>query len=146
MDTYNNVKQKLEGEHSSFFSALDGFKTAYVNHEVYPDDEEYEREYSLLINNLKSIKKKVHDIKLEQELILNNNEKELEELNVYIREQKNENKHYRKELNNLDMLDNGSEVLKYDTELHYNIQYRQNVMMVIGNILLIGATFSLFKN
>lgn len=146
MDTYNNVKQKLEGEHSSFFSALDGFKTAYVNHEVHPDDEEYEREYSLLINNLKSIKKKVHDIKLEQELILNNNEKELEELNEYIREQKNENKDYRKELNNLDMLDNGSKILKYDTELHYNIQYRQNVMMVIGNILLIGATFSLFKN
>ena len=146
MDTYNNVKQKLEGEHSSFFSALDGFKTAYVNHEVYPDDEEYDLEYFLLLNNLKSIKKELDDIKSEQEQILENNEKELEELNVYIKEQKDENKHYRKELNNLNMLDNGSKVLKYDTELHYNKQYMQNVIMVIGNVLLTGATYSLFKN
>lgn len=145
IDTYNNELQKIEGLKSSFFSILNGFKYAYLNAKLYPNDESYQTIYNSLIGNLRSNMNELKELDNQYNEKLQNITNELSGLEKNIEDQNKINTAIHKELSGLSALGNGDKILKYDSEEQYNYQYKSNIMIILGVIVLIITLYYLFK-
>lgn len=127
-----HYQEKINEIKSQFFSALDDFKNFYVYYNKNPEVDEFQNNFENsktqlqnLSNNLFRITCLIHENinKLELDMVYIVNKLELEKEN---------NVKLTNSLNNLEITQNGSEILIDDSKEKYNVQYYKNVQMYFG--------------
>lgn len=138
-------KEKINSINSQFFSALDDFKKYYVYYNKNPEVNEFQNYYSSSKGQLQSLSGNLF-------LTTNNIDKSIDDLDKAMSEIANDlekekelNKKMTDILNNLQNTKNGSQILIDDSKTEYNIQYYENIELVVGIFIVGGLLATLFK-
>lgn len=138
-------KEKINSINSQFFSALDDFKKYYVYYNKNPEVNEFQNYYSSSKGQLQSLSGNLF-------LTTNNIDKSIDDLDnsmseiaIDLEKEKELNKKMSDILNNLQNTKNGSQILIDDSKTEYNIQYYENIELLVGIFIVGGLLATLFK-
>ena len=124
---------------------LDEYKKGYVYYNTNPDNNEYARIFSVSSGNVTALNKDLF-------VTTNDIQKNIDDLNVQlnaldkkITEEKKTNAHLIFKLQQLEGMNNGSQVMSGNSQELYKQQYISNWDMVVGILIISGALVTVFR-
>lgn len=139
------INEKIESINSRFFSALDDYKKYYVYYNKNPEVSEFQNYYSNSKSQLLNISKELVNLTNNINKKIISLDVDMSEITKKIDKEKLKNAKMKRLLNNLEISQNGSEILIDDSKKEYNEQYYINLELLVG-IGLLGIVLKvLFK-
>jgi len=124
---------------------LEEFKRNYVIYNQHPNIQEYSNIFSSIKAALASLNKELF-------VLTNDVEQNIEQLNnshqeylFDLEDLKRRNAELKIRLGKASSTNNGADEMNDDAKEQYKYQYLQNVTLFVGNLLLIGTMYKLFK-
>ena len=142
---YVTNSNKIKEIESKFFSVLDDYKKYYVFYNMHPEINENENAFSNADGQLKSLSENLFMITNS----INNSINTLnEEMEIVEQDISKEKARYSKLVEKIKYIDNtyeGSEQLISDTKQEYNMQYYNNLEILLGVGIISVAMYNIFK-
>ena len=137
--------EKINSINSQFFAALDDFKKYYVYYNKNPEVNEFQNYYSSSKGQLQSLSANLFSTTNNIDKSIDDLNTSMEEVAVDLEKEKELNKKLSDILTNLENTKNGSQILIDDSKTEYNIQYYQNIEILIGVVIVGGLLVTMFK-
>jgi hypothetical protein len=146
MNIVDKNNEKIETYREQFYAALGDYKNAYILHKKNPNNNEYERLYTISSAQVDSIDKNVFIFSIKMD-------KDLEKLNSYVSEM-DKNIKQKKEINNdlkskllhIEGNGNGAIIMNENSKELYKYQYVANWTVFLGIFLISYSLYHVFKN
>jgi len=146
MNIVDKNNEKIETYREQFYAALGDYKNAYILHKKNPNNNEYERLYTMSSAQVDSIDKNVFILSIKMD-------NDLEKLNSYVSEM-DKNIKQKKEINNdlkskllhIEGNGNGSIIMNENSKELYKYQYVANWIVFLGIFLISYSLYNVFKN
>ena len=136
---YHDFEEKMKTYSEQFFSSLDDYTQAYVNHRLQPNDQTASSYYYNITGNLDKLQESIIDLTDN----INNSaidfKDRIKELDLKIAEEKIMNKELTTELTSYKNTAAGSNTLISNMKENYNRQYFVNICVLLGICLEIYA-------
>ena len=137
---------KITDLSNTFFSALDDFKKYYVYFHVHPESNEYQNFYETSKSQLQEMLVQMFNLaKNIQSDIISVDEKMIQ-LQDKIKNERTTADKLTNIMHNMEITNNGSNILINDTKKIYNLQYLKNIEIFVGILLCGGLLFKLFPS
>ena len=143
LKTYQSTFDQLNGQLDPI---LEQFQKAYVNYQMNPSNNEYERIFLTANSNMESLNSQLFSIKntlVKNIQILN---QDLMQENEKIKEVKKENQYLTNNYNQINSKQNGSIEMVYEFNDMYNRDYFMNLHLLIGILFSLYVTIQIFSD
>jgi hypothetical protein len=140
---YNN---KINDLSNTFFSVLDDLKKYYVYFHLHPESNEYQNFYETSQSQLQQIMIQMFTIGKNIQSEVEYINEEMIQLKDRIKKERINSDKLTNISNNIEMSNNGSNVLINDTKKLYNVQYLNNIELFIGILICGGLLFKIFPS
>jgi hypothetical protein len=141
----NQYKEKIDQLDSGINLLLDEFKKLYVITKMHPNNEEYQRHYQNIINNLASVLSKLFSVSNDIQINIDKLNKKLFEFDVLIGEERVKNKELKIKLGIVENKSNAASEMISDYKNIYDKRYLRNWSLILSSILCILAIRNIFK-
>jgi hypothetical protein len=143
LKTYQSTLQQLNAQLNPI---LVQFQKSYVNYEMSPTNNEYERIFLTSTSNMKSLNSQLFSI--QSDIIKKNQtlDQSLLQINKKIQEAKKENQLLNQKYNKINSKQHGSIELIYEFNDTYNLDYSTNFHLLIGVLLSLYVTIQIFSD
>ena len=141
----NQYKEKIDELDSGINLLLDEFKKLYVITKMHPNNEEYQRHYQNIINNLASVLSKLFSVSNDIQINIDKLNKKLFEFDVLIGEERVKNKELKIKLGIVENKSNAASEMISDYKNIYDKRYLRNWSLILSSILCILAIRNIFK-
>lgn len=124
---------------------LDEFKKTYVITKMNPSDQEYQQKYQNTINGLEEVLANLFTISNDIQVNTDNINKELFELDILIRSERDRNTVLKEKLKKIGHTNSASSEMISDYKNMYNYNYLRNWSLLISSLLCLGTIGIIFK-
>lgn len=131
----NTLKESLQ-------LILDEYKKLFILSKMYPENEEYQQQFSNIDDNLKQILGKFFSISNEIEFNIDEISEKMIKLNILIKEEREKNRKLKRKLGIIEHKNNASSEMINDYNEIYNIRYLRNWALGLS-ILAFMATIGI---
>jgi hypothetical protein len=140
---YNN---KIKDLSNTFFYVLDDLKKYYVYFHLHPESNEYQNFYETSKSQLQQIMIQMFTIGKNIQLDIESINEQMIQLQDRIKYERVNSNKLSNMSNNIEMSNNGSNVLINDAKKLYNVQYLNNIELFIGILICGGLLFKIFPS
>lgn len=138
-------REKIEQLDSAVNLLLNDFKKLYVITNMHPANEEYQTQYQNVINSLAEILSNLFSVSNDVQVNINKLNKQLFELNILIRQEREKNRELKRKLNIIENKSNASSEMISDFKDIYDKKYLRNWSLLLSSIVCIVAIGTIYK-
>lgn len=124
---------------------LHEFKKAFVLSKMYPENEEYQQQFSEISNSLKKILSDFFLLSNDVQVNIDNISKKMLELNIKIEEERKINKDLKRRLGIVENKSNASNELISNYKEIYDMRYLRNWAIILSTLACIGTIAVVYK-
>ena len=135
-------EEQINNNNSSFLSALDEYKTSYVNYNTSPDVQDYNTSFMNSQEQLQIISNDMFQITKTLQTKIEEQSNEIAIVAVKLAQEKQISKQLESIINNLNGVKAGSTVMIDDSKTEYKFNYYKNVEIFMGIIILLALLIS----
>jgi FtsZ-binding cell division protein ZapB len=136
---------KINELKDKFISVLDDFKKYYVYYNKNPEADEYANFYVSSKGNLQTLNNDIYLVTNSIQTKIEELDENNKDLNKEISIIKQKYKVLLTKKHALEHTEDGSEILINDTKEEYNLQYRRNLLLFLGSLVIIGISYKTVK-
>jgi hypothetical protein len=145
---YKNTDQYLEKikiSKESLQFILGEFKKIFVLSRMYPENEEYQQQFSNIINNLKTILSNLFSLSNDVQINIDDISKKMIELNILISKERLKNKKLKIGLGIIENKNNASTEMINDYKEIYDMRYLRNWALGLSTLFCIATISIVYK-
>jgi hypothetical protein len=145
---YKNTDQYLEKINTSKQSLhfiLQEFKKIYVLSRMYPENQEYQQQFSNVTNNLKTILANFFSLSNEVQLNIDEISKKMIELDILISKEREKNKKLKISLGLIENKNNASTEMINNYKEIYDMRYLRNWAIGLSTLVCIASISIVYK-
>jgi hypothetical protein len=124
---------------------LDDYKKFYVLAKMYPENEEYQQQFSNVVDNIKQVLSNLFSLSNNVQVNINNISNDLNNINILIEEERKKNVKLKTKLGSVHHENNASNEMISDYKEKYDIRYLRNWGLGISALLGILAIHIVYK-
>jgi hypothetical protein len=136
---------KLNTFSEKYPGILDEFKRNYVVYNQHPDIQEYSNVFSSTKSALSGLNKDLFILTNDVQQDIDQLNSQNEQLTIELDDLKKINEMLKRRLAKASGTNNGADIMNDNAKEQYKYQYLNNITMIIGNLLLVGTMYKLFK-
>lgn len=137
--------EKIKTLNDTLQYILDEFKKIFVLSKMYPENEEYQQQFSNITNNLKTILSNLFSLSNDVQVNIDNISKEMIKLNNLISVERETNGKLRKSLGIVEDKNNASTEMINNYKEIYDIRYLRNWALGISTLVCIATIGIVYK-
>lgn len=137
--------EKIKTLNDTLQYILDEFKKMFVLSKMYPENEEYQQQFSNITNNLKTILSNLFSLSNDVQVNIDNISKEMIKLNNLISVERETNGKLRKSLGIVEDKNNASTEMINNYKEIYDIRYLRNWALGISTLVCIATIGIVYK-
>lgn len=137
--------EKIQMSKQSLTLILDEFKKVFVLSKMYPENEEYQQQFSNISNNLKQILADLFSLSNDVQINTDNISKKMIQLDILINKERDKNRQLKRKLGIVEHKNNASTEMINNYREIYDIRYLRNWALGLSTLACIAAIGTVYK-
>ena len=141
----NQYLEKIRTLKESLHLVLNEFKKSFVLSKMYPENEEYQQQFSNVSNSLKQISSNFFTLSNDVQINIDDISKKMIELNILIHKERVKNRELKRKLGIIEDKNNASTEMISNYKEIYDMRYLRNWALGLSTLACIAAIGIVYK-